>query len=101
LLLRRGEAHGYKLVSELERFGFDPQTLDPSLVYRALRDMEELEWIRSRTEEESQGPPRRVFELASEGTRQLGAWVENLRQTRDDINRLLQDYEGEQKEDTA
>ncbi len=99
LLLRRGEAHGYKLVNELERFGFDPQELDPSLVYRALRDMEDVAWIHSRTDEESQGPPRRVYELATEGERQLDAWVENLRRTRNDINRLLQDYKAEQAED--
>lgn len=98
LLLRRGESHGYKLVSELERFGFDPESFDPSLVYRALRDMEEMSWIRARTDEDSQGPPRRVYELGPEGESQLDAWAQNLRRTRDEINRLLQDYEGKRAE---
>jgi poly-beta-hydroxybutyrate-responsive repressor len=95
LLLRQGESHGYKLVSELGRFGFDLETLDPSLVYRALRDMEGMEWIQSRTDEDSQGPPRRVYELSSEGERQLATWAQNLQRTRDDIDRLLREYEGE------
>jgi PadR family transcriptional regulator PadR len=99
LLLRRGEAHGYKLVSELEKFGFDPQSLDPSLVYRALRDMENMAWISARTGEDSQGPPRRVYKLAPEGETHLDTWVQNLRRTRDEINRLLRDYEEEQVEE--
>lgn len=99
LLLQQGESHGYKLVSELERFGFNPETLDPSLVYRALRDMEDTTWIRSRWDDDSQGPPRRVYKLAAKGESHLAAWVDGLRQTRNDINRLLQAYEEGQKED--
>ena len=95
LLLQLGEAHGYKLVSELERFGFDPETLDPSLVYRALRDMEEMAWIQARLDEDSQGPPRRVYALSKEGEIQLAAWMQDLRRTKDDIQRLLQVYENE------
>lgn len=94
LLLRQGEAHGYKLVSELERFGFDPEALDPSLVYRLLREMEDMAWVQSRTDEESQGPPRRVYELAPDGKGQLDRWADNLRRTREEIDRLLIEYEG-------
>ena len=95
LLLKLGDAHGYKLVTELERFGFDPDSLDPSLVYRALRDMEEMAWIQARRDEDSQGPPRRVYALSEEGKIQLAAWMQDLRRTRDDIHRLLQAYETE------
>jgi PadR family transcriptional regulator PadR len=98
LLLRQGEAHGYKLVNELERFGFDLQLLDPSLVYRALRDMESMNWIQSRMDEDSQGPPRRVYELRPEGESQLAAWAKNLQRTRDDIDRLLREYQAEKPE---
>lgn len=93
LLLRQGEAHGYKLASELERFGFELEILDPSLVYRALRDMESMGWIQSRTDEDSQGPPRRVYELSAEGELHLATWARYLQRTRDDIDRLLQEYE--------
>ncbi len=93
LLLRQGEAHGYKLVRELEKFGFDPEALDPSLVYRILREMEDMAWIHSRTDEESQGPPRRVYELAPDGEDQLDRWADNLRRTREEIDHLLSEYE--------
>ena len=98
LLLRQGEAHGYKLVSELERFGFEPEALDPSLVYRILREMEDMAWVQSRTDEESQGPPRRVYELAPDGEDQLDRWVQNLRRTREEIDRLIAEYEGNHAE---
>jgi PadR family transcriptional regulator PadR len=96
LLLREGEAHGYALASELDRFGFDPERLDPSLVYRALREMEQVAWIDSRWEDESQGPRRRVYRLAEAGLDQLSTWIEELRRTRDEIERLLTAFESQE-----
>jgi PadR family transcriptional regulator PadR len=94
LLLQNGEAHGYALLTELDRFGFDSEQMDPSLVYRALRDMEEVEWVSSRWDEESQGPRRRVYKLSGMGKDQLSFLIDDLRRTRDEIDRLLKIYEG-------
>ena len=93
LLLRRGEAHGYALMDDLERFGFDRERVDPTLVYRALRDMEEAGWIQSSWDEESLGPRRRVYALDQEGSRQLAIWIEDLRKTKAEIDNLLREYE--------
>ncbi len=93
LLLRDGEAHGYALLAELENFGFNPERLDPTLVYRALREMEEMGMVESRWDEESQGPRRRVYTLLPEGEGHLSLRVEDLRRTRDEIDRLLEMYE--------
>lgn len=93
LLLRHGEAHGYALLSEIERFGFNPERVDPSLIYRALREMEEAGWIQSDwNEEESQGPRRRNYQLVEEGQQQLEAWMEDLRRTRNEIDKLLDEF---------
>lgn len=93
LLLDRGESHGYALLAELEGFGFDPERLDPTLVYRALREMEEAGWVQSNWDaEESQGPKRRVYRLMQEGKRQLSLWISDLRRTREEIDRLLKAY---------
>jgi len=55
LLLHHGQAHGYTLLAELESFGLGDS--DPSVLYRALRDMEEKGWVSSYWEEEqTQGP---------------------------------------------
>ena len=92
-MLHRGEAHGYSLLNGLNEFGFDSEQFDPSLVYRALRDMEERGWVISRWDEESQGPQRRVYQIMPEGEERLGEWVADLRKTRSEIDRLLNAYE--------
>ena len=92
-MLHQCEAHGYSLLDGLGEFGFDPELLDSSLVYRALRDMEENGWVISRWGEESQGPQRRVYQISPEGEVRLGEWIADLRKTRDEIDRLLNAYE--------
>ena len=92
-MLHQGEAHGYSLLDGLDEFGFNPERLDPSLVYRALRDMEENGWVVSRWGEESQGPQRRVYQISPEGEERLDEWIEDLRKTRQEIDRLLVAYE--------
>jgi PadR family transcriptional regulator PadR len=93
-LLCRGEGHGYSLLDGLAEFGFG-RGIDPSLVYRALREMEEAGWIASRLGEESQGPQRRVYRILPAGEQHLADWIDNLRRTRDEIDHLVQAYERE------
>jgi PadR family transcriptional regulator PadR len=98
VLLRSGEGHGYALLSELARFGFETTRMDPSLVYRALREMEEVGWVHSRWDEKSQGPKRRVYKLSTIGESQLKFFIEELRRTQDEVNRLLKAYDLPDKE---
>lgn len=95
LLLSQGKAHGYSLLDELESFGFDPDRLDPTLVYRALREMEDMGFVESHWDEDSQGPKRRMYILLPEGERQLSLWVDDLKRTRAEIDRLLSMYEAQ------
>jgi len=97
LMLTRSEAHGYSLLDELAEFGFNPDRVDPSLVYRALREMEANSWVSSHWDAESQGPQRKVYKITSEGNAYLRAWVAELRRTRDEIDRLLNAYEREKE----
>ncbi len=50
LLLHHGPAHGYTLLEQLREFGLGD--LNPSAVYRVLRDMEAKEWVTSTWDEE-------------------------------------------------
>jgi PadR family transcriptional regulator PadR len=93
LMLARGEAHGYSLLDGIAEFGFNRDRFDPSLVYRALRDMEEAGWVSSRWGEESQGPKRRVYQISPEGEAHLSEWITDLRRTRIEIDSLLTAYE--------
>lgn len=94
-MLKSGESHGYSLLNGLDEFGFDLERLDPSLIYRALRDMEDSGWVVSNWGEESQGPQRRVYKILPEGDEHLVQWVADLRRTRDEIDRLLCAYENQ------
>jgi len=91
LLLHYGPAHGYTLIEQLGQHGL--ADIDPSAVYRALRDMEERGWMVSAWEEEqTQGPPRRVYCLTALGDEVLGLWTQDLEETRKMIDSLLGRY---------
>ena len=96
-LLSRENAHGYSLLDGLTEFGFNSNRLDPSLIYRALREMEESGWIASHIGEESLGPKRRVYKLQPDGKTYLAELISGLRRRRDEINNLLQAYDREVK----
>ena len=90
-LMHEGPAHGYELAERLRSFGVID--IDPSLIYRALRDMEAEGYIQSTWDEEkTQGPPRRVYTLTAEGNASLKYYIEDLRTTRSRIDQLTQAY---------
>jgi DNA-binding PadR family transcriptional regulator len=98
LLLHRGKAHGYTLLERLEEFGRG--VLNPSVVYRALRDMEERDLVTSTwDEEETRGPPRRVYQITTQGDEALQLWVQELQEARGRIERLLDAYDEHMAED--
>jgi len=94
-LLTRENAHGYSLLDGLTEFSFNPKQIDPSLLYRTLREMEEAGWVSSNIGEESRGPQRRVYQLQPEGKTYLSELIDGLRRRRDEINILLQTYDQE------
>ena len=97
LFLHHGKAHGYTLLEPLGEYGLDQ--LNPSVVYRALRDMEEEGWVTSDwDQEETQGPPRRVYQITSLGHEVLAWWTKDLKETRSIIDRLLSVYERHMEE---
>ena len=93
LMLHRGKAHGYNLLSGLGEFGFATDRLDPSLVYRALRDMEESGLVTSEWDDDSLGPQRRMYCITSQGESGLAEWVASLQRTRQEIDTLIAAYE--------
>lgn len=91
LLLHRKPAHGYTLLEQLEEFGLGG--MDPSAVYRMLREMEAEGWVTSAWDEErTQGPPRRVYRLTGRGEEVLALWIQDLTESRERIDDLLDAY---------
>jgi len=91
LLLHHGAAHGYTLLEKLGEFGLGE--LNPSVVYRALREMEARGWVTSTwDEEQTQGPPRRVYRLTALGDEVLNWWTQDLQETRGIIEHFMSAY---------
>jgi DNA-binding PadR family transcriptional regulator len=103
LLLRGNAAHGYNLLEALQQFGFAAGTLDASIVYRVLREMEDAGWVASAWQMPVSGPPRRVYQVTADGSDYLNWWITDLRRTRDEITGFLELYEarGETPSDGA
>lgn len=97
LLLHHGPAHGYTLLSQLGRFGLEE--IDPSIVYRALREMEVQELVSSTWDtKETQGPPRRIYQITGEGNHALHQNIQALTAERDSINTFLDAYHSHMEE---
>ncbi len=100
-LLAENESHGYSLLDSLAQFDFNPARVDPSLIYRTLREMEEFGWVTSKLGEESLGPQRRVYQILPEGKAVLAEMIQSLRRRRDEIDQLLQAYDSGLKNTAA
>ncbi len=67
--------------------------MDISILYRALRELEEAGLVTSDWSEESLGPQRRIYTLTAAGQNALADWMEALRQQRQAIERLEAAYQ--------
>jgi PadR family transcriptional regulator PadR len=91
LLLHHSSAHGYTFLDQLGEFGL--ADVNPSVVYRTLRDMEERGWVTSTWDEkETQGPPRRVYQITELGDQVLAQWAQDLEESKRRIDHLLNVY---------
>jgi PadR family transcriptional regulator PadR len=99
LLLQQGEGHGYALMESLKKQGLADDSLNPSVVYRGLREMEGWGWVTSSWDTEDPGPPRRVYRITAEGEEFLRDWTLDLGEMKDTLERFLEAYEGSQGEE--
>lgn len=87
------DRHGYELLQGLQGFIADAQTYDPSIIYRIMRGMEQSGWVVSYEGSVSHGPRRRIYRLTQSGKKQLAHWIEDIKQSRAEIDHLLAMYE--------
>jgi poly-beta-hydroxybutyrate-responsive repressor len=100
LRLHKGPAHGYSLLEGLDELGLGG--MDPSMLYRVLREMEDLGWVSSTWDEEkTQGPPRRIYQLSTLGDEVLAEWAKDLEQSKARIERFLRIYRQQRKSGPA
>ncbi len=92
-MLTRDNAHGYSLLDGLAEFGFNPDRVDPSMIYRTLKEMEEFGLVSSHLGEESLGPQRRVYQILPQGEAFMAELIIGLRRRRDEIDSLIGAYD--------
>lgn len=102
LLLQRREGHGYALMERLKKQGLADDSLNPSVVYRGLREMEEWGWVTSSWDTEGSGPPRRVYRITPQGDEFLKSWTGGLHEMKGTLERFLDTYEaGQEREGSS
>jgi DNA-binding PadR family transcriptional regulator len=75
------------------------EEVNPSLVYRALRDMEDQELVESEWDTETTaGPARRVYSITEAGLAHLKQWAEDLRETDRILHHFLEMVDQTQEE---
>ena len=93
--LGKEDLHGYGLLDKLEKIGLG--AINPSVVYRILRDYEEIGLVKSTWDgEESQGPPRRVYSITADGQQALDLISKSLEETVKRIGIILQEINSEE-----
>jgi PadR family transcriptional regulator PadR len=97
VLLHREPGYGYSLMDGLSEFGFQPDQMDISIIYRALRDMQANNLVSDSWDDNSLGPQRRVYTITPQGEEALAEWIENLRQRRKEIETLEAAYDAVKK----
>lgn len=92
LLLKQSPSHGYTLLNRLAEFKLD--FLAPTVVYRALREMETQGWVASTWDkEDTQGPPRRIYALTELGNEVLRCCIAQMRAAQQIVEYTLALYE--------
>lgn len=87
--LNEEKMHGYGLLDKLGELGLD--SISPSVVYRILREFEEVGLVISEWEDEkTQGPPRRIYILTNEGKESLLRAELSLQETVNRIENILE-----------
>lgn len=92
-LLKDGEAHGYNLMEKLEGFGFIQGSINISVIYRNLRNMEARGLMESTWTESDQGPNKRIYSITNEGNKALDQWIILLKERQKRITMIIDKYE--------
>jgi PadR family transcriptional regulator len=84
-----GSGYGYDLRREL---GLRGLVLDPAVMYRTLREMEDRALIASRWMHSEEGPRRRVYDVTAAGRAELARIARSIAQTRSAHDAFLAAY---------
>ena len=89
--LRQWNSYGYELMEKIA--GFWEEAINPSTLYRTLRQMENNRDIESTWEKsETGGPARRMYAITGAGVAYLDLWMASLDQYQRNMDAFLRLY---------
>lgn len=92
-LLKEEKSYGYSLMEKLAFFGFQEDSINISIVYRRLRNMENENLITSSWSESEQGPNKRIYEITKDGLLEMDNWILLLSDRKKRITSIIEKYD--------
>lgn len=92
-LLKEEKSYGYNLMEKLSHFGFNEETINISIIYRNLRNMESDNLVISSWAESDQGPNKRMYSITPKGYEALENWIYLLKDRKSRITSIIDKYE--------
>jgi PadR family transcriptional regulator, regulatory protein PadR len=78
MILKEKTSYGYELIQNIGQFEFVQGNAPPGMIYRHLREMEDLGLVVSEWKTDEGGPAKRIYRLTSEGDEVLSFWIDYL-----------------------
>lgn len=92
-LLKEEKSYGYSLMERLAEFGLDEDSINISIVYRRLRNMEKDNLVVSSWSDSDQGPKKRMYQITDQGLLELDNWILLLKDRKKRITSIIEKYD--------
>ena len=93
VLLAEKKSYGYNLLERLKEFDYNDDSINMSVIYRNLKNMEENNLIKSQWESSDQGPDKKIYSLTSEGFKIMDLWMVFLNNRITILENIIEKYE--------
>ncbi len=92
-LLKEEKSYGYSLMERLAEFGLDEDSINISIIYRRLRNMEKDNLVVSSWSDSDQGPKKRMYQITDQGLLELDNWILLLKDRKKRITSIIEKYD--------
>ncbi len=92
-LAKLRKSHGYQIAQETEQLTITHTPLDAPVIYRTLRNLEELGYVTSSWDTTNPGPAKREYSLTEPGWAQIIDWGYVLDDILSSIGKLKKNFE--------
>ncbi len=80
-------------MERLAEFGLDEDSINISIIYRRLRNMEKDNLVVSSWSDSDQGPKKRMYQITDQGLLELDNWILLLKDRKKRITSIIEKYD--------